>query len=281
MAVVYHEDAVTAGSTVIRGQQLSQLLIERCSDRLDTHFTSDVEHVTDSVVVLTKEAILRFSREQLERLDRRNIAVLYSWDDQAPRPELLGDRSSNLAMSFEQLAHFREAMPQPSFHLTLQPNRRLPGAISPQDRLRIAYFGDPANVAAPDSLPGAVALFSTIGVPEEAWMPSVALANCHWIVRPRSGGFKPFLKGFVASRYRAPVVTMRHDDALHYLGDDYPYFVDEASPSELERVVLHLQDTFGSKRWSFAQEIMDQVAARSAPERTCSEFLHIVGSLTE
>ena len=152
------------------------------------------------------------------------------------------------------------------------------------DRLRTGYFGELANTVRPPSLGGLVEL---VGINtsrrEESWIDRLPEFNAHWIIRQRRAidGAKPFLKGFLAARLGAVVVSAREDDdALLYLGDDYPFFVRSLETCDLEATMLAMVEDFGGPAWRLAQEIMTEVAARSSDAVVAAEFRAMVETIT-
>jgi hypothetical protein len=142
--------------------------------------------------------------------------------------------------------------------------------------VRIGYFGFLANTHRPASLGRMIDL---IGIDtskvEMNWLEALPHYNCHWIVRRSKphDGWKPFLKGFVAARTGAVVVVGRDDeDAVQYLGDDYPFYVHGLGPNSLEYETVQIVAAFGGVEWGRAQEIMKQVAARSSDAQVAAEF---------
>jgi hypothetical protein len=110
---------------------------------------------------------------------------------------------------------------------------------------------------------------------DSAWIARLPEFNAHWIIRRRRpiDGAKPFLKGFLAARCGAVVISAREDeDALHYLGDDYPFFVRSLEPADLEADMVRIAAGFGGPEWRRAQAIMARVAARSADAVVAAEF---------
>jgi hypothetical protein len=152
------------------------------------------------------------------------------------------------------------------------------------DRLRVGYFGLPRNTWRPESLGGLVDLVAMdTATVEMDWLELLPRYNCHWIVRRRArahDGWKPFLKGFVAARCNAVVVAMRDDDdALQYLGDDYPLYVRGPDPVLLEIDMAEIAAGFGGPDWRRAQAIMAQVAARSTDAVVRADFAAMVAAL--
>ena len=140
------------------------------------------------------------------------------------------------------------------------------------------------NTHCPASLLGTIDLvgIDTARV-EMNWLDRLPAYNAHWIVRRRAkahDGWKPFLKGFVAARCNAVVITGKgDDDALQYLGDDYPFYVQGTEAATLEMDMMRIAAAFGGPDWARALEIMAQVRARSSDAVVVAEFREMVRSL--
>ena len=79
----------------------------------------------------------------------------------------------------------------------------------------------------------------------------------------------------------AAVVTAREDDdALLYLGDDYPFFVRSLETADLEAMILAMVEGFGGPDWRLAQAIMAEVGARSSDRVVAAEFRAMVETIT-
>ena len=117
-----------------------------------------------------------------------------------------------MTLSHRQTIDFARLFPdRPAFHVTHHVNRQIRPSTPPMDRPRTGYFGFLRNTHCPASLGGMVDLvgIDTAKV-EMNWLDALPDYNCHWIVRRRGkahDGWKPFLKGFVAARCNAVVIT--------------------------------------------------------------------------
>jgi hypothetical protein len=285
VAVVYAEKYAASASTYLRGRQLAELVAERDAALADTLYTSDLDALRDRVVVLTKGALEVHSAETIAAAARRNVAVVGSWDDMLPEPDKVAATSASMTLSHRQTVDFARAFPdRPAFHVTHHVNRQIRPCVPPMDRPRAGYFGLLRNTHCPASLGSLVDLvgISTATV-EMSWLDALPRYNCHWIVRRKAkahDGWKPFLKGFVAARCNAVVVTGRDDDdALQYLGDDYPFYVRGTDAATLEMDMMEIAAAFGGPDWARALEIMAQVGARSSDAIVVAEFRAMVRAL--
>ena len=248
-------------------------------------YTSDLGALGGRVVVLTKGALEVHPPERIAALARRNIAVVGSWDDMLPEADKVAATTASMTLSHRQTVDFAKAFPAtPAFHVTHHVNRQIRPSTPPMDRPRTGYFGLLRNTHCPASLAG---LIDLVGIDtakvEMSWLDALPAYNCHWIVRRRGkahDGWKPFLKGFVAARCNAVVVTGRDDDdALPYLGDDYPFYVGGTDAATLEMDMMRVAAAFGGPDWARAQAIMAQVAARSTDAVVVAEFRAMVRAL--
>jgi hypothetical protein len=282
---LYAEAFASTASTFLRSIQLAELVAEHDAGRFAVRATSDTEDVRDAVVVLAKGALQTLSAEAIAGLRSRNVAVIGSWDDMPPDPEKLAATDATMAVSHRQALELARAYPgTPAFHVTHHVNRRIPACTPPEDRLRTGYFGELPNTPCPDALAGLVELvgINTSRV-EVGWIERLPEFNAHWIVRRRRpiDGNKPFLKGFLAARCGAVVICGRDDeDALAYLGDDYPFFVPSLAEADLEDAMLGVVAAFGGPDWRRAKAIMAQVAARSSDAAVAADFRAMVTALT-
>ena len=282
LAFLYAEEFAASASTFLRAGQLAELVAEHDPERYDIAWTS--EPPRDRVVVLTKWALQTRTAEQIAGLRAGNIAVIGAWDDLRPDPERMAALDASMTLSHRQtLELMRDYPATPAFHVTHHVNRLIRPGAPPTDRLRTGYFGELANTVRPDALAGMVELvgINTSRI-ETDWIDRLPEFNAHWIIRSRRpfDGAKPFLKGFLAARCGAVVISAREDeDALHYLGDDYPFFVRSLEPADLEADMVEIAAGFGGPDWRRAQAIMAGVAARSTDAVVAAEFRAMIEAL--
>jgi hypothetical protein len=281
VAFLYAEKYAQSASTILRGKQLSEMVAARYPDAIDMIYTSDTAALRDRVVIVTKGALETHSAEALGDLRRRNLAVIGSWDDKRPEPGKIAATDAVMGVSNRQTHDFGKLFPGiATYHVTHHVNSEIRPSIPPWDRPRTAYFGYYANTILPESLRHLVdkVPLETASV-EMGWIELLPRYNCHWIVRrsKANDGWKPFLKGFTAARAGAILVVGRDDeDALQYLGDDYPFYTRGTSVAQLEYDMACVAAAFGGPDWARARDIMAQVADRSSDAQVCAEFRAMV-----
>ncbi len=284
VAFLYDEQTQHAGSTVMRGAQLSSFLREQLGDRAEFIYTSDAKVPQGSLVVVTKRMIDRMTRSDLHRLRQRNIAIAADPIDVPIDKKKLEAFDLVLAASLSAQKYFGKTAPDmPVYLLTHHADPRIAAFTPPADRLRIGYFGEFANTIGKDVLDGLVDyhLVST-REQQDSWLDRLAGYNAHFAVRKVRDidGFKPFTKGFIAARCGAVIICERDQgDNAFYLGDDYPYYVPSTDLAEIERFLLDMQESFGSSTWDYAQEIMTSLRRRSSQAWIAREFAVVLDAV--
>jgi hypothetical protein len=200
------------GSTFLRGQQLSDLLSARLSDRYSVTFTTDCKQ-TDSFVVLTKGFLASASPQSLADLKtRRNILLADLVDLWMPAADLMALAAKVdgfVASSKRQMAALREQFPDKPCHLvTHNVDQRLPVFVPPVDRLRIAYVGLTQNCRYLSELSQLAEIVETpTGGSTGGWMARLPEFNCHYSLRrlDDSLGLKSFLVGLFSRAHDSVV----------------------------------------------------------------------------
>ncbi|MEM7544637.1 MAG: hypothetical protein AAF367_03805 [Pseudomonadota bacterium] len=151
------------------------------------------------------------------------------------------------------------------------------------NRVKLGYFGALHNTIIPPDLTDAIHAPPMRGGTGFAdILGAVRRSNMHYAVRPRPqagrcAGHKPFTKGFNAASANANIIINRDaDDALDYLGPDYPFLIKDASPASIIEGVRYAEDAFGSAEWRYGLEIMDHVRRQCALDRIMEQLASIL-----
>lgn len=275
---LYANQRRNSGITLMRARQLSQMVATTYSDRYDVTLCSDIEAVRDQVVIVNRGAIEFNSLDSLAALRARNVVSVSDWLDLPVDSEADPVFDAHMTLCLPQTVALNRLYPStPAFHVTHHVNPAVPDCTGPTDRLRTGYFGRLANTSRPVSLTDEIELVNVVDArfTAEDWAQKAPLYNCHWIVREMDHlqEWKPFLKAFVAARCGAVVIVTRDDmNAMHYLGDDYPFYADSPAQADLEMAWVRAASAFGGRDWQKAQAIMRQVKARSSDGQVMVEF---------
>jgi hypothetical protein len=278
LTFLFAEERSQSGITLLRARQLSRMVAEAFPDKYDVTLRSDIRNVRDHVVIVNRGAIEFNTRADLHELRHRNIVSISDFLDMPIKAKTAAAFDAHMTLCLPQAAALNRLFPETAaFHVTHHVNPAVPECTPPADRLRTGYFGRPGNTSVPASLEEKVAMVNVIDAsftPRD-WARKAPLYNCHWIVRQKDElqDWKPFLKGFVAARCGAVVIVTREDmNAMHYLGDDYPFYAESLAPEDLEWAWVRVASAFGGDDWRKAQAIMRQVRARSTSGQVMTEF---------
>ena len=279
----------------MRGFQMCELMQRHGSGRFSCHMLripkfhlAGLDRIwvrtcrSDAIYIFVKNAIDRLSLPALALLQARAAMVVHDPVDR-PLSTTPGTHVDlHLASSLEQEVRLRRQVgPLASVGLLLhQPDLRLPeNPATPTDRLRPAYFGDPANAVLCDDIVKRVAVFD-VGLAKDmaARLSRFAEANIHYAVRPEdqisdSDVIKPLTKAMIAARCGVPIMVNRAaHDAEALLGQDFPYLVDNSDPDTILAALDRAATDFAGPRWKDARDRMHALASRVHPAQTARDL---------
>lgn len=274
---MYREQAKNVASTVMRGSQLSE--IAKRESKSDVWYVNEdaIKSVRESVVILTKGFLKKIGTWEIEILKRNNNVLCLDYVDDPEDERVVELADILIASSIKQLIHYRRAYPNMVSHMiTHHVDPDIPIITPPSDRIKVGYFGELLNAKWRDELKDKVSFVITnTKTRSREWIEHLNLYNVHYAVRERRDidGFKPFLKGFTAAHCQSPIlVSIEEGDAAYYLGKDYPFVIEDESLQCVKSVMRYLSDSFQSREWFRALDIMRDVKARSSVEHIANEI---------
>ncbi|NUU04779.1 hypothetical protein [Leifsonia sp. C5G2] len=276
---VYAEEFKAAGSTVMRGEQLSRLAADALGRSAEVSYGPLDDGVRNATLFLTKGALKVATAERLAGLKAAGNRLLFDVVDEAP-PPTTGYADALVAASITAFLDLQRDHPATEVLLVNHHvDPRLDAAAAgdrPTDRLRAGYFGELVNAVLTPAIEKTVTpVLVDTSRQDPAWLARVPEFNLHYAVRRFRGAdlHKPFLKGFTAAHAGCNILIQRSQaEAVHWLGDDYPYLIDgepdeAAITAELERV----RADFGSPAWSAGLETMRGIRERTSRQRIAAE----------
>jgi hypothetical protein len=247
------------------------------------------EHLTtcrtmrDAVIILSKAMIQHIDADALALLKRQNIAILADWIDTPLRTPHLDLIDVHLAASRASKRYLEAQMPGACVvNLTHHADPRLgQQRYAPLDQFSSVYLGHPENVPDFDELHDAITfLTATTGAEFQEVLTQLPEHNFHYNVRgdrQPAGVFKPFTKGFTAAACRSNILVPRDvDDAVDFLGDDYPYLIADREVGTVCTALEFARESFGGPEWARGLEVMQDVARRSSPGHIAGELRGIL-----
>lgn len=250
-----------------------------------------VEHLRGAVVIFLKGSARNFDEAGMASLRDAAHAICVDYLDSpvggAVYPytdtHIMASLAGQAALT-QRLAHSTHWPGAHVAYLTHHADPRLGRLREGGPRaMRVGYFGLAANTYIPPALAGRV-----IAAPEAAafndLLSAMEATDLHYAIRNPApllfDGqrlFKPFTKGFNAARIGANVVVDRAaDDAVAYLGDDYPFFAASTDEPDIIAAFQVAEDTFGGPEWQRALDRMAHVKARSGTDQVMADLRQIL-----
>ncbi len=155
----------------------------------------------------------------------------------------------------------------------------------PQKRLRMAYLGTRSVSVFSDEIESRMdVLDASTPMKMAENLHGLGNYNFHYAIRgPEPDGVlvrRPFTKGFTAAVMNANIIANRSvEDVMDFLGEDYPYLVNSTDESEILEMLDNAEESFGSKVWFDALDIMNSVADRISPKSIAGQIESILDEL--
>jgi hypothetical protein len=300
-----HREAALAGADFLRLQQLKERIAPHLPEHVDLSFTS-FSHggrlwnfetwlmlQRPAVFILTKDMGYNLTREQIERLKRRAIAVGIDHKDGDLSRIDLAPFDFHISASLSGLRALEQALAdRPALAargvfagLLLQgPDTRL-DALTPSSTGGFApvYLGLPENAEIPRGILAEIATFTVLYNRDMLEViRRLGAYNFHFGVRPDPGpallrSYKPFTKGLTAAACRANILANRQvDDAVDVLTEDYPYLVASNAHADIEEGYRKAREEFGGPEWRRGLDILRAALDCVSGPATAAQFVHIV-----
>ena len=284
---IYNDSERHAASTIMRGQQLSEMAASHISPDLQVEYreAGSVGDTSGSIIIMTKGALRHLELEQLEQLKARDNIVCGDFVDLPIRQELVACLDSLIASSIKQYIDFSSTYPEKFVHLITHHTDPEIDDFSPfTSYCNIGYFGEISNAAYSLELQGIID-FNQINTRylDRKWIKKLETCNVHYAVRYKRhvDGYKPFLKGFTAARCQSNIIVQESEsDALYYLTPEYPYLLKSDKLSDVRDMIYNVQESFQGEEWFRALEIMEDVAERTSVRHIMGEIRNLLRILS-
>lgn len=102
--------------------------------------------------------------------------------------------------------------------------------------------------------------------------------NCHLSLRDENSSefyYKTNAKVSTASALLCPIITTKEKGITDLLSEDYPYFVQENSFSDVKRTIEHVCLTYKKEEWYRAIEIMKKIKYRTSIDVICDDYVEL------
>ena len=237
------------------------------------------------IVFVTKACIQFFVPDLIELLNRKNIKVCFDYVDSdfSIGPQGLPDMHVCTSITqFKFLKKYQENNPNFTGSVSVVLHNYDLALIDFKPKVintfECAYIGTPARTFLTSQIENEITIVPALGVEGmKGILTSLPNFNAHYAVRlPQDEGSllaKPFTKGFVAAACDSVLLTDRQThDAVEFLGEDYPYLVNELEENEILQVLDYMRNTFKTEVWRNAKDRIQYMHSRVCPSSLAKQF---------
>lgn len=269
----------------MRGEQLAEIASRHLSPSFRFFFSPISSELSNSILILTKGAMLTATDDLLQRLKTgRNKILIDPVDNPIPK-HILPFTDTILAASMDSYTYYRDHNPSLKVSLVdhhIDPriqNLHLGGGFK---GFGIGYFGMPENTVISNQLSKHVHFESVrTEIQDESWIGNLSKYPAHYAIRaPKAPSIhKPFLKGFIAAICGANILVQgTESEAVRWLGNDYPYLLkDPVSEASILRAIRAMQQSYESKEWTRGLEIMRSIKSKVSDDKIAKQLLGAIG----
>jgi hypothetical protein len=306
---VYSKTKLHWGSTTMRAHQLANLvrphLAPHCDVSLSPMPSSRLPWMqylwaqaqkAGSILIFTKYAASKVLPDTLGILRKNNCCTCFDYVDSdlnLMRPTGFDIHLAASYAAMTQLIHIQKASQGTNAEIFGQvmlllhnADERLYQGMVPQpkaNQLDMVYLGSRATVFLTPAIESNLTyLDASSDLAMRHSLASLKKFNFHYCVRlaeEKALGLvcKPFTKGFNAALLGSNLMVHRNtDDAQHFLGSDYPYFIESTTEAAVMEMVAHARESYGSNEWDMALERMTAMRDKVSPGALAQQILFIM-----
>lgn len=296
---------VNFGAKVMRCDQLAQIATRYLGDKYTFEIATPpkkkfavrqrrfAKGCGGAIVILLKNASHCFTPEALDILRRSARGLCIDHVDAPINDETLGLPDVHIAASRKSEMLLKQRLDENKSvrsgvivsHLCHHADPRLVAAPDTPEKLEIGYFGNVDNTHLPPQYANDVHVYPFTKTEEfSSVLRHIQDAGLHYGIRGASARpaierrmAKPFTKGFNAAAVGANVLVNRQvDDAVYYLGGDYPFLVDDLTDQSIGERLDFARSSYGGPDWQRGLRVMADVRERSSPAAVAREMEQIL-----
>lgn len=260
-----------SGSTVMRGQQLSQIAQQTLPGNYHITYTQPSIFFRNSYLFLTKGVVKTSSLRFLSRMKKRGNVLIFDPIDEPVPPDKVRFADIIVAASRTARNKYTEIFPASRIELV---DHHVDPRISTLDFsnqpavFQAGYFGELINTVITPRIKRQVDFIHTdTSKQDESWFKQLPNYNFHYAIRKVQKEYpdKPFLKGFSAARCNANILIQAEPEALSWLGEDYPYILHgPVNQTTILQALDKARASYGSAEWRKGLEIMQDIKRQTS-----------------
>lgn len=281
---IYAEKYRYFGSTVMRGQQLSNIAQKALSPTNHVLFKSTDYRFKNCTLFLTKWVIYTLSQKDLKRLKEKHNRLIFDPIDGPIPADRLGYADIVVAASDTIYKDYKKTLPSSVKIILVNHNvdprlKTLDWSKRPTT-LRAGYFGELLNTVITPEIKKRVDIIPVDNTRQNNyWLEKLPEYNLHYAIRQARDVYpnKPFLKGFTAAHCGANILIQASEkEAVRWLGKDYPYLLrGKVTEKKILEMLKHAKKSFGSKEWVRGLEIMRGIRKKTSEEAIGKQLVEL------
>ena len=270
---VYYPPYRFYGTTVMRGQQLSEIAKASLPKKYRVKFTKTDRNYKNSILYLTKWAVYNLKSDRLAELKQKNNVLIFDLvDGKIPAS---ARKYADVVVATSQAAYKLYLLELPSSKRVMLVDHHADPRIKDLNwsksrrSLKIGYFGELVNTIISPTIKKEVDFIEvSITRQDVSWFKKLPRYNMHYAIRQTQETYpnKPFLKGFTAAHCDANIIIQEsQQEAVRWLGKDYPYLL-KGRPTEKKilDMIEYAKKSFGSKEWYRGLETMKDMKEKTS-----------------
>ncbi|MEX2014758.1 MAG: hypothetical protein WD885_02380 [Candidatus Saccharimonadales bacterium] len=270
---VYLKSREFYGSTVMRVNQLSEIAKD-VAHKQEIEASALNTEFNNSILILTKWALEGLNVEALDKLkSRQNVLIFDPVDaflpaEKAKYADIIVAASRTALHDYSSLFKNKKVM-LVDHHV--DPRLKILDWSYQPSALKSGYFGELVNTFSTAAIEKKVDFIQiSTNKQENDWLELLPKYNLHYAIRQidQKDNHKPFLKGFTAAHCGSNILVQdSQEEAVHWLGEDYPYLIKgEVTEKKILDKLKYIEKTFGTSIWSRAMDRMIEIREKTSEQ---------------
>ena len=275
---LYNHNFSNTASTILRVFQLVDILRSNLPN-YNIFATPIAKNLKNSLIVVTKSALSKFTEFDISDLKRNNNILIYDPIDSKIGKDKIAYSDIILASSHAQFNFFKNIYINKNiYYFTHNVDKRIKKIIHSDRQALFAYFGELENTMISERIKKHVD-FINIDTKNKnkKFISYLKNYNIHYAIRRDNGDFKPFTKGFVAARSCSNIIIQKSTyDVINYLPEDYPFLVNTTKEQEILDKIIFAKQEFMTTTWNYALDCMKYIENITSDKYIANEFKNIL-----
>jgi hypothetical protein len=284
---VYDDELRYAGSTVMRGEQLSKIAKLALGGSTNVYYLSSKNEFKRSTLFLTKWALKKISHESLARLKKKGNKLIFDPVDSAIDTEQVRYADVIVAASRTAFEDYQKEFPLKRIALVdhhVDPRLKQLDWSNRPTKFSAGYFGETVNTIASGNINKMVDFFQVdTSKQTNDWLEHLPDYSMHYAIRQirKNDNHKPFLKGFTAAFCGANILIQdTQKEALLWLGKDYPYLLHgEVDEKTIIGALERAKEGYGSDKWTRGLDVMRDIKEQTTDSIIGKQFADLIAGI--